>query len=133
MADSREFFMALETIKVPRSPVDRRLLGTWKSDRRQTFKWFYPKPGCSPTNWRKFKAIFGKLIVRWGYTKCHTDLDGYKETRAYEVVASDANSVVVRILDPTAPRGRLCHIHFEGDYYWISVRNWREFFKRVQQ
>jgi hypothetical protein len=134
LANGWEFILTeRERMKKPKLQVDRRLLGSWKSDKRQTFKWFYPKPGCPPEALRKLKALFGKLVVRWGHNKCHTDLDGCKDTAAYEVIASDADSVVVRFPDPADPRGRLRHIHFEGDHYWLWAGGIREYFKRVRQ
>jgi hypothetical protein len=120
-------------MKGSKPKLDRRLLGTWKSDKRQTFRWFYPKPGCPPESLRRLKALFGKLVVRWGYRKFRSDLEGYKDSEPYEVVASDAESVVVRFLDTGDPRGRLRQIHFEGDYYWLWAGGIREYFKRVRQ
>ncbi len=111
---------------------DNRLLGTWKSDRRRTFKHFRPRPDCSPQSLRKFKSIFGKMVVRWDSDTCQTDLDGCKQTAAYEVIARDSVSVVVRCYDQLAQEARLLQIFFEGDHYWIwAGGNMREYFKRV--
>jgi hypothetical protein len=120
-------------MKEPKSRFDGRLLGTWKSDRRHTFKWFYPKPGCPPESLKRLRSLFGKLVVRWGRGKCVSDLKGHRDTSVYVVVASDADSVVVRFHDADDSRGRLRHIHFEGDRYWPWDGGLREYFKRVQQ
>jgi hypothetical protein len=114
--------------------IDRRLLGTWKSDRRRTFKEFVPKPGCPPARLRELKALFGKLVIRWGYRKYHTELDGHKESGDYEVIAKDSVSVVIRYFDELSQEDRLRQIHFEGKYYWITVGgNLREFFRNVKR
>jgi hypothetical protein len=116
---------------------DPRLIGRWKSDRRMTFRNFRPKPRCSPASLRKLKGLFGKLVVRWGRTKVFTDLDGYRDSQPYEVVARDAMSVVVRTYDPLAREDRLLHIHFGDGYYWIApaISGGRmcEFFRRVPE
>src|SRR5262249_15094613 len=80
----------------PVPKYDGLLIGPWRSDRRRTFRHFKPKPGCPPRSLRKLKSIFGKLVIRWGRGRHHTEMDGHHESAAYEVVARDASSVVVR-------------------------------------
>jgi hypothetical protein len=112
---------------------DRRLLGTWQSDRRRTFRHFRPKPGCSPQALAKFKAIFGKLVVRWGRGKYHTELAGLRESAEFEIVASDSRSVVVRYQDAFFEEARLQQIHFAGDWYFIALSGGLcEYFRRVK-
>ncbi len=116
----------------PRAKFDDRLLGAWRSDRRRTFRYFKPKTGASPASLRKLKAIFGKLIVRWGRGQYHIDLDGYHRSASYEVVASDSVSVIVRSRDEMSGEDRLQQIHFEGDYYWVALGGRMcEFFRRL--
>jgi hypothetical protein len=115
----------------PHPKVDRRLLGTWRSDRRRTLQFYKPGPHSTPKGHRKVKSIFGKLIVRWTARRCHCDLDGTRWTDSYEIVASDDTSVVVRT---TGLDGKpaLSQIHFEGDYYWIAVGGFLcEYFRRI--
>lgn len=113
--------------------TDRRLLGTWRSDRRRTFRHFKPKAGCPPKSLRKLKALFGKLVVKWGRGVCYTELVGHRESTRYDVVASDTASVVVRLRDELSGEDRLHHIHFDGDYYWVALSGGSicEFFRRV--
>lgn len=112
---------------------DRRLVGIWRSDRRRTFRHFKPKANCPPQSLRKFKAMFGKLVVRWGRSICYTDLDGHRVSARYEVVASDSVSVIVRLRDTTGGEDRLQQIHFDGNFYWVALSggNICEFFRRV--
>jgi len=113
---------------------DSRLLGTWKSDRRKTFKNFRPKPGASPAAVKQLKAIFGKLMVRWGKGRYYTEMDGRRDRFKYEVVARDSCSVVVRVHDALSSEPRLRQITFEGDYYWTSLgANMGEYFRRIQE
>lgn len=114
-----------------RPKLDRRLLGTWRSDRRRTFRHYKPGPRSTVEGQRKFKSIFGKLIVRWTARRCHFEFDetrfkGSRWSRPYDVVASDETSVIVR------SDGVLSQLHFEGDCYWIAVGGVLcEFFRRV--
>jgi hypothetical protein len=115
--------------------VDRRLLGTWKSDRRRTFQNFKPRRACAPQVLRRLKAIFGKLFIRYGPKRYYTDLDGIRDSGAYEIVARDSKSVVIRHHDTLSGEDRLQHIHFDGEFYWIAVAivngTLREFFRRI--
>lgn len=112
---------------------DHRLLGKRRSDRRRTFKHFRPKPGCSPASLKKFKAIFGKLVIRWGRGKSYSELDGRRSVTAYEIIASDSESVVIRYHDTLAGDDRLRQIHFDGDDYWIALCGGLcEYFRRVR-
>lgn len=111
---------------------DPRLIGTWKSDRRRTFRHWKPRPGCSPQSERKFKALFGKLIVRWTPTKCHWDCSGSIDSGIYHVVARDSDSVVVWLQESLSGKPQLLQIHFEDDYYWIALTGGLcEYFRRI--
>ena len=115
-----------------RSKCDPRLRGTWRSDRRLTFKHFTPRHGSTPAKLRKFKAVFGKLIVHWQNGYCNTEFDGAKSRERYEIVASDSVSVVIRYFHDVLGEERLQQIFFEDDYYWFwTVWGMREFFRRV--
>ena len=111
---------------------DARLLGTWQSDRRKTFRHFVPRPGATPEGVRKLRALFGKLVMRWTPTKCFSEFDGSRESVPYKVVASDAESVVVRCFDLLSKTYRLQQLHFEGEHYWLWAWGLREYFKRVK-
>lgn len=98
----------------PTAPLsDPRLFGTWRSDRLRTFRHFRPKPRCRPVMLRKLKALFGRMAVTWDAATYHTALDGFAESHPYEVVASDATSVVIAAVDPISGERRPRHIHFE--------------------
>jgi hypothetical protein len=112
---------------------DRRLLGLWRSDRARTLRYFKPRASCSPETFRKFKAIFGKLEIHWRRGRCHTSLDGQSATLVYEVVASDALSVVVRYYDDLGGENRLQQINFDGDRYFITLGGgFCEFFRKIR-
>jgi hypothetical protein len=87
--------------------VDPRLLGTWRSDRRKTFRHFAPRPGATPAGVRRLRALFGKLVVRWTRTRYVSELNGARQSAPYEVVASDPGTVVVRCFDPLSNSDRL--------------------------
>ncbi len=116
----------------PAAPTDPRLLGTWRSDRLRTFRHFRPKPRCRPVMLRKLKALFGRLTVTWEADAFHTELDGFAGSYPYEVLASDATSVVIAAADAISGERQLRHIHFEGEFYWLPVGgHMTEWFRRV--
>lgn len=111
--------------------TDRRLWGTWRSDRRRTFQFFKPKSGAKPATVRKLKSLFGKMTIRWTARRCHIELNGERRSEPYEVVAKDANSVVVRVRG-IGDELVLSQIHFERDYYWVATcLPLNEYFRRI--
>jgi hypothetical protein len=112
--------------------ADRRLLGTWRSDRRKTFRHFVPGPGATPAGVRKLRGLFGRLAVRWTAARYHLSLDGTWQSAPYEVLGRDAESVVVRYYDPRTREWRLQQLRFEGRYYWLWAWGLREYFRRVE-
>lgn len=119
-----------------RSPqkFDRRLIGTWKSDRRRTFLHYKPPEDFTSEKLDKFKSVFGKLTIRWGRGKYYTLLNGFRDVQSYEIVASDHDSVVVRIRHEIYGHDCLRQICFDGDHYWIALDGGDlcEWFKRVK-
>lgn len=119
---------------------DKRLLGTWKSDRRLTFQNWKPSPKLRPSRVRKFRSLFGRLVMRWTRGKYYSDLDGFQDSGHYEILARDANSVVVQCWDSVPSRKlqtvepELSIIFFEGtDTYRLPLRNgFCECFKRIE-
>jgi hypothetical protein len=113
--------------------VTRWLVGTWQSDRRRSLRHYKSATRKIPPRHRKFRAIFGKLKVRWTRQRCYTEFMGSKSWGKYEIVASDSTSVVVRTLiaddEPT-----LQQIHFEGpDTYWVGCAGMLcEYFQRLK-
>jgi len=115
-----------------RTRIDKRLIGTWRSDRARTLRTFTPSPSISPESVRRFKALFGKLVIRWGRGVYRTDCDGFRSAEKYTVVASDASSVVIKARGPLGPDPELRQIFFDGDYYWIALGGGVcEYFRRV--
>ena len=134
---------------VPRT--DRRLLGTWKSDSRQTMKeWTWTKRP-SVAKRRKLRAIFGKLEITYTRTKIISKLRNWETWRSYAVLGTDETSVAIRVLgdlriknaqryDPVYldllkehwSNSEIWHIHFARNCYWISLGKNREFFRRLR-
>jgi hypothetical protein len=53
-------------------PFDRRLLGKWQSDRLRTFRHYKPQRTVSEQQQRRFKSLFGKMVIRWGRRRVST-------------------------------------------------------------
>lgn len=113
--------------------TDRRLLGTWRSDRKSTVaEWRFQKR-LTPERRRKFFGIFGHLRVTYTRTRIRGLLHDHRFTQRYELLAADADSVAIRYEDAQLTgEWRIQHIHFEGrDRYWIALGRNREWFRRV--
>ena len=58
---------------------------------------------------------------------------GCDKSDAYEVLASDSDSVAILIWHSVFNERRIYHIHFDGaDRYWIDAWGHVEWFKRVK-
>ena len=79
--------------------VDKRLLGTWRSDKRQTFREWPWRPRTPAARKRKLKKFFGKLEVRFTVRRIELRLRDWKYVGPYEVLGWDANSVAIRYED----------------------------------
>jgi hypothetical protein len=113
--------------------TDRRLLGTWRSDRRRTVaEWRFFKP-VSPKNKRTFLAIFGKLEITYSRKYIRGIFDDYRFRQPYEVLASDSDSVAILYFDKDLTHEWCIRlICFDGkDRFWIPLGGNREWFKRV--
>ena len=143
--------------EVPCFPkVDKRLLGTWKSDRKRTFQeWKWTKR-LTPQKKKRFESLFGKLEVT--YTRVEVIMTlryrKWEHARQYAIVAVDETSVAVVHFGETKIKNRkrydpdnlnaavaifgskpkIQHIHFDKKHCWISLgsgRN-REFFRKIR-
>ena len=113
---------------------DKRLLGTWRSDRQRTLQDWVWRPGWRARKRKKLASIFGHLILRYTRSRLYSNLKGYKETETYELLGADSDSVVIRRWDSHVAEWRLRHIHFDGEhYYWITIGRQREWFKKIRR
>jgi hypothetical protein len=113
--------------------IDKRLLGTWQSDRKRTMKgWIWPR-GAKAESRRKLARLFGVLTVRYTRHRIHIKLHVNLDSTPYEVLGSDSDSVAILCNDILYDEPRIRHIHFEDDkHYWVAIDGWnREWFKRV--
>jgi hypothetical protein len=114
-------------LPMTRRLYDKRLLGTWKSDRKRTAAEIAARRDMPADKKAALSALFGRLELRYTRAHCYSTLDGTTERTRYSVVARDAESVAI-VNDDT-----IYHVHFEEDSYWITLgsSNVREFFRRI--
>ena len=135
--------------------IDKRLLGTWKSDKRRTFAEWNWKKGTPPQKKAKLKSFFGKLEITYTCTKVISVLRHrqWERARRYAVLATDDTSVVLvqfgkmeikgrrrydlvnlQILEESCSKPQIEHIHFDRKYFWVSLGNGRnrEFFRKIR-
>jgi hypothetical protein len=129
----------------PPELFDKRLLGTWQSDRRRTFLNWKPDPSLTASQIRRYKGLFGKMSVR--YTRKFAYIDTWfdfhpgpeptQERIRYQVVAKDARSVVIRVavtdsFKDVTGEDLLRQIYFDGqDGYHIFTEGIPEYFRRA--
>ena len=139
----------LELPERGRRLLEPRLWGTWKSDRRKTFE-HVVLPKATPAGLRKFRSLFGKLVVTWDETTVSSYFDcdrlnGFPNdrtptTRRYQVLARGPLQVTVCYL-PTASDSEMEGwienlrpietIEFDDHGYRVSAGLFLEYFRRL--
>lgn len=77
--------------------MQKRLLGTWRSDRAQTLRLLHPYHELPTAKKRKVASIFGKLTLRYTPRYIYATLDGTTTRERYSVVAEDRWSIVLKV------------------------------------
>src|ERR1041385_719644 len=116
---------------------DKRLIGTWRSDKKRTAAEILARRDIRAGKRRtRLMSLFGKLTLRYTQTKCYTTFKGTTEVGPLRIVAKDADGVVLLAGSPFGDM--IYHIRFEAcpkrempRYYWISLGEFREYFRRV--
>jgi hypothetical protein len=109
--------------------LDKRLIGTWRSDRELTMKYRRFKQELDVEKREQFAHIFGKMKKRFTATHLYSEFDNERLSGPYRVVAKDAKSVVIALQGDTGTE--LQQLVFENDYYYVLTGYNLEFFRRV--
>ena len=131
-------------------PIQKRLLGTWRSDKKRTLATWRAFADFSPPKKRKVGALFGKVELRYTAKFCFVTLNGETTRNRYDLVAEDTDSVVIRMhndgylrsMDPVMReemepfmQSSLWHLHVEcirgQQFYWIGLRVMCEWFRKT--
>jgi hypothetical protein len=114
--------------------TDKRLIGTWLSDRQRTLKELRYRPGLSRKSRRWLRASYGYLRLTYTRREIRTVLKEFRSRDPYEVLASNSGSVAIRWLCKLTNEWDIRHIHFDGpDHYWVCYGYHREWFKRIHE
>jgi hypothetical protein len=113
--------------------TDRRIIGTWRSDKRKTLRELRTRGDVKPGYLVFMTKATGKLTIE--YRRTTAIISGVGETRRvrYAVLARDDESVVLESYDDLFGANVLTHIFFEGEgSYWVPVSGkYREWFRRI--
>jgi hypothetical protein len=109
--------------------IEKRLLGTWRSDKERTIAHWKYKKELAPEVQERFEKIFGKFTLRFTETHIYTEFEDTKDTVPYSVVAHDSSSVVIAWHEEK--ERSLQQIHFEDEGYHILSGYNVEFYKRI--
>lgn len=131
-------------------PPHKLLIGAWKSDQRRTLKTCHRYHCLKGTKKRQFARLFGRLELRYTRKYVYHKLPDFHYRSRYEVVAEDAESLVIRIhsdelkkrFDASLAAGnpeffapRLQQIHFRRSHgrqlYWIGLGLYCEWFLKL--
>jgi hypothetical protein len=100
---------------------------------------------------KRFRAIFGKLVVKYTRGKIISQKESFKFIQRYSVLCTDETSVAIvvhggvmikniksefltrELLNDLFSKPKIVHLHFTGTHYWISFGKNREFFRRIRQ
>jgi hypothetical protein len=110
---------------------DSRLIGTWRSDRSRTKKEIEALRDIPTRRRPKLIRMFGKLTLRYTRTRCYSTFDGDTDVAPYRVLAKNSYEVVITAPSYLDGELKIQHIHFEGEYYWVTLGAFREYFRRV--
>jgi hypothetical protein len=111
--------------------TDPRVLGTWRSDKERTVRFWRYTEEPDPVRRRDFERLLGKLTRRFTETHAYGEYDGDTWSDEYWVVDSDARSVVVAYRDDSTSYS-LQQIFFEKDSMYVVAGYNLEFFRRVR-
>ena len=78
-------------------PLHKLLIGTWRSDRRRTLSTCHKYHCLRGEKKRRFAGFFGKLELRYTAKFVFSKLRDFQYRSAYDVIAEDADSIVIRI------------------------------------
>jgi len=110
--------------------VESRLLGTWRSDKERTTKFWRYTEEPDPRQRRQFENLLGKLTRRYTETHSYGEFEGESWSDEYRVVDSDIRSVVVAYRDDKDYT--LQQIFFEKDSIYLVAGYNLEFFRRAR-
>jgi hypothetical protein len=109
--------------------ADARLLGTWRSDKERTVRFWRYTEEPDAARRKDFERLLGKLTRRFTETRAYGEFEGDTWSDEYWVVDSDARSVVVAYRDDSTYT--LQQIFFEKDSIYLVAGYNLEFFRRV--
>lgn len=117
---------------VKKSITDKRMLGTWQSDKARTLKELRYRPGMTAKQRKFFHRLFGHLRVKFGRGYIRSVLEDFRYVKPYVVLASDETSVAIRAYCQLTQGWDIQHMHFHGKrHFWINLGLNRKWFKRV--
>ncbi|MBS0319748.1 MAG: hypothetical protein JSR18_04340 [Proteobacteria bacterium] len=111
---------------------DERLLGTWRSNRELTARFWRFPPDSTPEAKATIAEAFGQL--KWKFTKdmFYYEFGDVRFSKKYRVIAKDALATVVALGPATTPAEEFMYMRFEGDAMYAPTGNFNvEFFTRV--
>ncbi|MBN8549381.1 MAG: hypothetical protein J0M12_08715 [Deltaproteobacteria bacterium] len=108
---------------ITKPKLDKRLIGTWRSDRALTLKWWTFPPNVTPAKRARFGRLFGKLTFRITKDRIYGTFDDSKWTNTYVILAADSDSVVLGITPITREGKKLIGKERESKIWYIRFHS----------
>ncbi|HEX4591976.1 MAG TPA: hypothetical protein VH120_18725 [Gemmataceae bacterium] len=116
-------------------PGDPRLIGTWQSDADATIAEMRKAKVVTEQQEKALRKLFGRMKITYSPTTFTTELDGVLETRPYQVLSRDRESVVLKEWSSLTNKEEQYRIRFiDRDTYWVDVEQFKlsECFRRLK-
>ncbi|MCG8588008.1 MAG: hypothetical protein MJE66_01825 [Proteobacteria bacterium] len=110
-----------------------QLLGRWQSDREATLAKLENHPTLTEAQRSLFEEILGELVVEYTNDSVTSSLEGWCDTRPYEVVGEGPDYVDLRGRDLVTEETIKRRVWVKGDRMWIWIDHLRfhEYFVRL--
>jgi len=115
--------------------IDKRLIGTWKSDRRKTLAWAKKNGLLTHPRLRKqpLISIVCPLFLAYDERLVHYLFDGEYDRARYRTIAKDEKGNLGTVEPCDFNKQKLWHTTFENHHsYWVMVDGiYREYFRKL--
>jgi hypothetical protein len=114
------------------------LIGTWKSNKEKTLKYYSKTPVLSKLTdeqRKMFKGIFGKMVITYSSNTFTWTMDEFTSSGNYKIIANNEDTIITLSEYPLLGE-QLTMISFEEDGTYLTIpqgHRYGEFFSKVKK
>ncbi len=115
---------------------DERLLGVWKSNKKETIERFiktqpeYVKK-MGDEKFKKFESLLGKLEITYTENECTAKLNDYETINKYSIVEQGADYIILKHEDENIKENEF--IKFVDGGYWLKPHKSSDFMEKFDR